>query len=156
MKKIIPYIILILVISIATICYIFTINKKVQKPSFYYDNTYYGENYDIDKVLEKCTSENFSTRGMNSCTEQGIIAWSRKISETSEQILLHLNDKDIVFFKDSQKSWNTYYNNTKELLSNTLSNNDGNINTTITLGYLYELTKQRALFLEKYLYQINQ
>ncbi len=111
--------------------------------------------FEIDKELQKCASENFMTAGMNNCTQDGIDAWNKEILKYSEQIKQYLNNDDLQLFVNAQMSWEDYYKKENDFLNNAIEQKDGDIHTTITIGYLYEITKQRALSLKSYLLQLN-
>jgi len=114
------------------------------------------ESYPIDKNLEKCTSENFMTVGMNSCTNDGIEAWNKEILNYSKQIEKLLNKEELLLFIKTQTAWQDYYKKEKDFLNKTIAQKDGDIHTTIAIGDLYELTKQRALSLKSYLMQLSE
>ena len=113
------------------------------------------ENYPTDKILEKCTSENFMTIGMNNCTNDGIEAWNKEILNYSKQIEKLLNKEELLLFTKTQTAWQDYYKKEKDFLNKTIAQKDGDIHTTIAIGDLYELTKQRALSLKSYLMQLS-
>ena len=113
------------------------------------------EIYPIDKILEKCTSENFTTAGMNNCTNEGIEAWNRETLNYSKQIEKYLNKDELLLFTKVQTAWEDYYKKEKEFINKTIAQKDGDIHTTIAIGDLYELAKQRALSLKSYLIQLS-
>ncbi len=113
------------------------------------------ETYPIDETLKKCVSENFMTTGMNNCTYDGIEAWNKEILVYSKQIEKHLNKEEILLFAKTQTVWQDYYKKEKDFLDKTIAQKDGDIHTTIAIGDLYELTKQRALSLKSYLKQLS-
>ena len=114
------------------------------------------ESYPIDKKLEKCTSENFMTIGMNNCTNAGIEAWNKEILDYSKQIEKYLNKEELLLFTNAQTAWEDYYKKEKDFINKTIAQKDGDIHTTIFIGDLYELTKQRALSLKSYLTQLSE
>ena len=59
--------------------------------------------------------------------------------------------ENIELFKETQSSWENYYNKEKEFLINSIAQKDGIIHTTIVAGKLYDLNKQRALWLKSVL-----
>ena len=119
-------------------------------------NAFSQENYPIDKKLEKCTSENFMTIGMNNCTNEGIEAWNKEISNYSKQIEKYLNKEELLLFTNTQTVWEDYYKKERDFINKTIAQKDGDIHTTIAIGDLYELTKQRALSLKSYLTQLSE
>ena len=119
-------------------------------------NVFSQESYSIDKKLEKCTSENFITIGMNSCTNEGIEAWNKEILNYSKQIEKYLHKEELLLFTKAQTAWEDYYKKEKDFINKTIAQKDGDIHTTIAIGDLYELTKQRALSLKSYLTQLSE
>ena len=114
------------------------------------------ESYPIDKKLEKCTSEYFMTAEMNNCTNDGIEAWNKEILSYSKQIEKYLNKEELLLFTEAQTAWEDYYKKEKDFINKTIAQKDGDIHTTIFIGDLYELTKQRALSLKSYLTQLSE
>lgn len=114
------------------------------------------ESYPIDKNLEKCTSENFMTVGMNNCTNEGIEAWNKEILNYSKRIEKYLDKEELLLFTKAQTVWEDYYKKEKDFINKTIAQKDGDIHTTIAIGDLYELTKQRALSLKSYLTQLSE
>ena len=119
-------------------------------------NVFSQESYPIDKKLEKCTSENFMTIGMNNCTNEGIEAWNKEISNYSKQIEKYLDKEELLLFTKAQTVWEDYYKKERDFINKTIAQKDGDIHTTIAIGDLYELTKQRALSLKSYLTQLSE
>ena len=60
-------------------------------------NVFSQESYSIDKKLEKCTSENFMTIGMNNCTNEGIEAWNKEILNYSI-VLSSLQNRNVLLY----------------------------------------------------------
>ena len=119
------------------------------------ENVVYSESYPIDKKVEKCTSANYMTVDMNNCTNDGIEAWNKEISNYSKQIEQYLSKEELQLFNKTQVAWKNYYKEEENFLSTTIAQKDGDIHTTIAIGDLYELTKQRALSLKSYLMQLS-
>ena len=159
MKKFILEFIIVVLSLITVICTSFAIkyqqlytvtlnnNSDLQNQS---NNT-----YPIDIELEKCVSKDFMTEGMNNCTYEGIEAWNREIDNYSKQIVEYISPDNINLFNASQSAWQDYYNKEKEFLNNTIAQKDGDIHTTVAIGILYDLTKQKALSLKSYLIDIK-
>ncbi len=55
-----------------------------------------------------------------------------------------------------ETAWKDYYNKEKDFLYRTVYEKDGDIHTTFVISNLYELTKQRAIRLKHYLYQLTE
>ena len=119
------------------------------------ENIVSQKDYPIDKKLEKCASENFMTAGMNKCANEGIEAWNRVILNYSKQMEKHLNKEEFLSFTKTQTAWEDYYKKEKDFLNKTIAQKDGDVHTTIAIGNLYELIKQRALSLKSYLMQLD-
>ncbi len=167
MRKLV-YILIIIVLSILIVVSVFFIKKyekQIQKSNkeianlnstvLYSNKQVTAEDstkiYPIDIVLEKCMAKNYSTAGMNNCTITGINAWNKEIKKHSEQIVKHLDKENVELFKETQNSWENYCNKEKEFLINSISQKNGTIHTTIATGKLYDLNKQRALWLKSVL-----
>lgn len=91
------------------------------------------ESYPIDKNLEKCTSENFMTVGMNSCTNDGIEAWNKEILNYSKQIEKLLNKEKLLLFIKTQTAWQDYYKKEKDFLNKTIAQKNGTIFQVVNL-----------------------
>ena len=109
----------------------------------------------IDEELEKCTTENFMTVSMNTCTNKGIEAWNKEITNYLKQLERYLDNDKKQLLVDTQAAWEIYYKKEQDFLNNTVAQKDGDIHTTFVVGDLYEITKQRALSLKSYLLQIK-
>ncbi len=114
-----------------------------------------SQDYPIDIELGKCISKNYFTDGMNNCTIKGIEKWEEEINNYSRQIENALPAEESNMFDEAQANWEKYYEKENIFLSNTISAKDGNIHTTFTLIYLYEIVKQRALQLKAYSQNLN-
>ena len=157
MKKFVLIFIIIFLFVITLYCSIYSIKlrKQLQNTDVQDKNIHNSKVYLIDKKLEKCISENFITSGMNICTYKGIQAWNKEILKYSKQIEQCLDKEEIPLFIKSQKAWNDYYKKEQDFLNNTIAQKDGDIHTTVAISNLYEISKQRALFLKSYLKQLE-
>ena len=114
-----------------------------------------GEYSDIDKKLQVCNAENFMTSGMNSCTNVATESWLNVIKENVFAIENTLPVSELNSFRIAQNAWLFYYQKEKDFLNTAISESDGDTHTTFAIGYIYELTKQRALMLKNYYRGLN-
>ena len=96
------------------------------------------------------------TIGMNNCTNEGIEAWNKEILNYSMHIENYLDKEELLLFTKAQTVWEDYYKKEKDFINKTIAQKDGDIHTTIAIGDLYELTKQRELSLKSYLMQLSE
>lgn len=115
-----------------------------------------AEEYPIDIEVEKCCEKNFSTTGMNNCTLKGLENWHNEIKYYSDKVKKYLDAEQQEMFEASQNAWQTYYDKEKELQKSTVLLKDGDIHTTFVLGYLYDLTKQRAIMIKSYFNSLSE
>ena len=113
-------------------------------------------NYPIDFELEKCCSENYMTNDMNKCTNVAIDAWNKEIIFYTNKLKRTLNIEQKQIFKNAEIAWKNYYQNEKVFLENSVGQQEGDIHTTYVMGYLYDLTKYRAINLQYYYNNLNE
>lgn len=138
---------IITVVILVCVCAFFTyknVNNKQQT-----------DIYPIDLEIEKCSSKNYMTEDMNKCIQKGIDFWNNEIESYSKQIQQITDKENAKNFKVVQNNWYNFYNKEKEFLTSTISEKDGDINKTLVQNDIYEITKQRALSLKRYLYQMK-
>ena len=110
----------------------------------------------IDKDLEDCIFKNYMTNDMNNCTYKAIEKWDKEILNYTNQINQLLNNDDRLVFKESQIAWENYYKKEQEFQNTILTTKYGDIYTTYVVGNLYNITKQRAVLLKSYLYNLKE
>lgn len=104
----------------------------------------------IDKELQECVTNNYIADGMNLCIKNSI----QKLDYVIDKYLLSIKNKlkasDIKYLNKVQKSWQNYYEQETILMNTLLENKKGYIYSTIVLNKMYQLKKQRAIFLKNY------
>ena len=109
----------------------------------------------IDKELEKCVTKNYMTDGMNLCIKKNTQKWNIVINQYLSEIKNRLTISEIKHLDKAQKSWLNYYKKESLFINKLIEKEKGQIYSTIALNKLYQLTKQRALFLKSYYLELT-
>ncbi len=109
----------------------------------------------IDINLEKCMEKDYSTAGMNNCSQEGQKAWEQEISKNSAIIKKNLDSEGQQLFEEAQKAWQDYYEKEQKFIHNTIGQVDGTIHTNYAYGECYDLAKARAKAISSYNFDLE-
>jgi uncharacterized protein YecT (DUF1311 family) len=108
----------------------------------------------IDDELKACldSTENYTTAGMTGCFATATVKWDKLLNQNYKKLLSLLSDEGKVKLRESQRKWIEFRD--KELeFSHELygSELEGTMWIPVAASINMELTKQRALEIEKYI-----
>lgn len=111
-----------------------------------------AEENPIDVEYSACMDKDYSTAGMNNCTVEARLKWEKEIQKNIKLINKELNKGQRKIFNQANKKWEEYYNAEKQVIFDIIFNLDGTIHTNIAHGNALSLAKERALYLEEFLF----
>ncbi|MBO7672579.1 DUF1311 domain-containing protein [bacterium] len=111
-----------------------------------------AEENPIDIEYSVCMKKEYSTAGMNNCTLEARLKWEKEIQKNIKLINKKLNKEQRKLFNQANKKWEEYYNAEKQAIFDIIFNLDGTIHTNIAHANAMSLAKERALYLEGFLF----
>lgn len=112
--------------------------------------------HSIDIQEKKCIEQNYSDANMNSCVMIATKAWENEIENLSKSIEKELSETQILAFRASQQAWKDYYAKEKHFVEETIYTKQGTINVSVGLSQIQSIVKERALYLDGYLYDLTE
>lgn len=110
---------------------------------------------DIDRELEDCLNNDFSTVGMASCYASASEKWDVELNKYYKFLRDILNEEEFEKLRQTQRAWLIYRDNDyqfRKYISNKLG---GSMRSFINVQSAMEIIKERALSLQNYYLEIS-
>ena len=110
---------------------------------------------DIDRELEVCLNNDFSTVGMASCYASASEKWDVELNKYYKFLRDILNEEEFEKLRQTQRAWLIYRDNDyqfRKYISNKLG---GSMRSFINVQSAMEIIKERALSLRNYYLEIS-
>jgi uncharacterized protein YecT (DUF1311 family) len=105
----------------------------------------------IDQKLEECIKKNFSTAGMNSCSNAAYEEWDKLLNDVYKKLLSKLAKDAREALKNSQREWIKYRDAEFRFVNAYYDGFQGSVWTNLNHGDHVNLIRARALKLKSYL-----
>ena len=109
----------------------------------------------IDVEYTKCLDKNLTTAGINQCTFNAADMWLKEAKHSVKLINKELNKEQKQIFNDANKKWLEYYNAEEKSIIEIIFNIEGTIHTNYASMQIMNLAKQRAMYLNEFLFDLK-
>lgn len=105
----------------------------------------------IDETEKQCMSKNYSTAGMNNCTNAAQVQWDAEMNKYYTLLMKKLNKEEGLKLKEAQRAWIKYRDKEFEFINfRYFEAYEGTIYTNIAAADKLEIVKNRAVKLKEY------
>lgn len=134
-----------LILTIILFCFLSQANGQTDKE------------YSIDIELQTCldSSENYTTKGMTNCVTIATGKCDDELNKNYQELLLLLKTEQKENLKISQRQWIEYRDKEIEFSNQLYSDLQGTMWIPVAAQTKLKLTKQRALEIESYIFNLT-